>query len=180
MDLVLFGVVFALGAATGVVVAAMTGRLPREPSPPLTNRERRARRIDATEAYLTTTVAWLFNRALGNREAFAERNGQIIGVPFGQVDLRLLSDDNALEYAALCRWLWGQSSVPVPATEAVNREQGFRTRLRAHFDRQRALAEAGEPAMLLRPDAAAIVNEVVDEVMQYRAEQAESATAARS
>jgi hypothetical protein len=34
--------------------------------------------------------------------------------------------------------------------------------------------------MLLRPDAAAIVNEVVDEVMQYRAEQAETATPARA
>ena len=175
MDLVQAAVVFALGVASGVVVAAMTGRLPREPAPALDDRERRMRRIDATEAYLTTSIVWLFNRAMGNREPLPEHEGQIVGVPYGQIDLRLLSTENALEYAALCRWLWGQGPASLPAAEAASRGEAFRTRLHATLDRQRALAEAGEPAVLLRPDAAAVVNEVVDEVMQYRAEQSERA-----
>ena len=133
------------------------------------------RRIDATEAYISTTVVSLFNRALGNQEALGDRDGQIVGVPFGQIDVRLLSQENALEYAALCRWLWTQEPRSVATLEAVNREHGFRSRLRAHFDRQRALADAGEEALLLRPDAAAIVNEVIDEVMQYRTEQVAAA-----
>jgi hypothetical protein len=108
---------------------------------------------------------------MGNREVLTESDGQIVGVPYGQIDLRLLSAENALEYAALCRWLWGQGPSLINSSEALNREQAFRRRLHATLEHQRELADAGEPPDLLRPDAAAIVNEVVDEVRQYRAEQ---------
>lgn len=164
----------ALGVVLGVVGAAVVlavvrGRPPGSPVP-VDVSARRLRRIDATEAYVAATVTWLFDRAVGNRTAVVEFDTHLVGVPFGQVELRLLSREVALEYAGLCRWLWGRAEEVPEGTGATERQRAFRRHLHEQLDGQRALAESGRPSDALPPDIAATVGQVLDEVMAYRAE----------
>jgi hypothetical protein len=160
---------FAAGVATAVAVYLVTsvrrqaaGKVEEQ------TREQRLRRLDATEAYLTAMVGWLFARAVGNVEPSAQRDPNLAGVPFGQVDVRLIRYDTAREFASLCRWLWGDDGSSVDAEEAIAREQAFRDHLRADLDHQRSLADSDRPAEHLDPDAAAVLDQVIDEVMKYR------------
>jgi hypothetical protein len=160
---------FAAGIATAVgVYLVVAARRRRAPVVTVPTPEQRLRRIDATEAYLSAMVGWLFSRAVGNLEPAGQRDPNLAGVAFGQVDVRLLGYETALEFATLCRWLWGEQGTAIDPKQALAREGAFREHLRADLERQRRLAEDGRPAEHLAPEAAAVLDQVIDEVMHYR------------
>jgi len=164
----------ALAALAGVIGAIVVLTIARGrrtgATVPIDESARRLRRIDATEAYVAATVIWLYDRAVGNRTAVVPFDTHLVGVPFGQVEVRLLSREVALEYARLCRWLWGRDAVVPEPDEASERQRAFRCHLHEQLDAQRALAENGLPSEALPEDIAATVGQVLDEVMVYRAE----------
>lgn len=160
-----------LGAIGAIAVMTVVRGRPTVPAVPTDESARRLRRIDATEAYVAATVTWLYDRAVANRTTVLSFETHLVGVPLGQVEVRLLSREVALEYAGLCRWLWGRADEVPDPDEATERLRAFRHRLHEQLDLQRAHAESGRPSEALPADAAATVGEVLDEVLAYRAEE---------
>jgi hypothetical protein len=165
--------------SAAVLVAALRGRAgPRSPSnAPLGGADPavRHRRIDATEAYIAGSVEWLFDGSVGNRPSLAECDRFIVGVPYGHVEVRLLSDGLALEYASLCRWLWERADEGRDVAEAIERVRLFRSRLHDHLEGQRTLVDRGRAPTELAPEIAATLARILDEAMSYRAELVEAA-----
>lgn len=178
MDLAALIAAFATGLVVGAVAVGRWRPRVGSRSSAAGSRAERLRRIDATEAHVTTTLAWLFERAYERHPPLTDFDREVPGARYGQVEVRLLSAENAREYARLCRQLWSMHASG-SAGEAAERMIDFRARLREQLDTQRSLAERGEVASRLPDDVAQVASEMLDEVMQFRGEQVAAELAAR-